>query len=56
MFENEPDVLKPNDVCRLIGIGKNKFYVLVHSGELKAKFIGKTILVTKISLIEFLNN
>lgn len=43
------------EVAQILGMGKNKVYELVHSGKLRAKFIGRNILIPLEAIEEFLN-
>ncbi len=48
------DILFPYDVMMLLGIGKNTFLKLVHSGELKGFRVGKKWRVLKTDLLDFI--
>ena len=50
------DIMTVKDVQDFLGIGKNTVYDLLHNGVLKYKKIGGKYLITKRSVIEFINN
>ena len=41
MFDNEYDILTPEEVMDYLNIGKNSVYTLLNSGELKGFRIGR---------------
>lgn len=53
-FKDFGDVLYPLDVMMLLGVGKNTFLKLIHSGELKAFRVGKQWRILKTDLMEFM--
>ena len=54
MLKQEPEVLTVPDVARILRIGKNKAYELVHSGQIEPIRLGKRILIPKYTLIAFM--
>ena len=48
------EVLKPEEVCEILLIGKNTFYDLIHSNRLFAYRTGRNWRVTKQSVIDFI--
>ena len=56
VLKDEPDVLTVPDVSRILRIGKNKTYELIHTRQISALKLGKRLLVPKTVLIEFLDN
>ena len=54
MFVEFPEVLKPCDVMKALGIGKNAVYSLLSSNKLKSKKIGKKYLIPKSYLINYI--
>lgn len=54
MFRDYPDVVDIKDICRMLGIGKNKAYSLVKADEIKAIPCSKKIKVPKIAVIDYL--
>lgn len=55
MFEDKPDVLSVTDVAELLSIGRGLVYKSIRTGELRSRKVGRKNLITKTSLIEFLN-
>ena len=53
-LEIENEYLTPAEVMELLFIGKNTFYKLVNSGELKAFRIGKLWRVERESIEEYI--
>lgn len=53
-FDDFGDVLFPGDVMMILGIGKNTFLNLIHSGQLKAFRAGKKWRILKSDLLEFM--
>lgn len=49
-----PDVLKPEDVMTILGIGKNTVYRMLKSGELKSIKVGKQYRIPKKYLLQYL--
>ena len=56
MLENYNEVLKPNDVCKILLIGKGTLYKLLDSGVLKGYKSGKNWRITKQAVINYLNS
>lgn len=54
MFKDEPEVLTINEAAKLLRLGINKTYGIVHNGKLKSIKIGGKILIPKMRLIEFI--
>lgn len=54
-FDDFGDILFPSDVMLLLGIGKNTFLKLIHSGQLPAFRVGKQWRISKAELITFVN-
>lgn len=55
-LENYPDVLTPDDVIKILQIGRNKVYELLHDGSIRSIRIGRKHRIPKKILIEFLDN
>lgn len=51
-----PDVLLPEEVMKILCIGKNMIYKLLQSGKIKAVRIGKQYRVPKRSVQEFIES
>ena len=56
MFENYKDVVGIDDLMVMLGIGKNKAYSLINSGEIKSFKIGKTNKIPKVWIVEYVQN
>ena len=56
MLENYNEVLKPNDVCKILLIGKGTLYNLLDSGVLKGYKSGKNWRITKQAVINYLKS
>lgn len=54
MFAEYPDVVGIKEIQRMLGIGREKAYSLVRSGELKKIPCLRSVKVPKISVIEYL--
>ncbi|MCI8810645.1 MAG: helix-turn-helix domain-containing protein [Oscillibacter sp.] len=55
MFENYPDVVEADDLCKMLGgISRKLAYRLLASGEIKSVRIGHTYKIPKIYVIEYL--
>lgn len=55
MLEHFPDVLTVPQCAAALQISKNNVYMLVKSGALAHKKVGKLIRIPKIYIIEFLD-
>lgn len=53
MFKNYDDVITINEVTEMLKIGKNTAWKLIHSGEIRAFNIGKSVKIPKKSVIEY---
>ena len=56
MLENYNDVLKPNDVCKILLVDKGTLYKLLDSGQLRGYKSGKNWHITKQAVINYLNS
>lgn len=54
IFQDYPDVVSTEDVAKMLGIGRNSTYELIHTGAIKCIRVGRKIKVPKINVIEFL--
>lgn len=54
IIDELPVVLSVEDVAKLLAIGRNSAYALVHSGALKYVRIGRQIRVPKSALMDYL--
>ncbi|MCC8046802.1 MAG: helix-turn-helix domain-containing protein [Clostridiales bacterium] len=56
MFDAYEDVVKIEDVCEMLNIGKNKAYSLLMKGELHGFKIGRIWKISKKSIIEYIEH
>lgn len=49
-----PDVLVPEEVMTILGVGRNKIYKLLQSGELQSLKIGKSYRIPKSYLLDYI--
>jgi excisionase family DNA binding protein len=54
VFNDYPDILNADELCELMGIGKNAIYKLLNSGEIESFKIGKTHKIPKQSVIDYI--
>lgn len=54
-LDHIPAVLTIKDVQRLLRISLNTAYGLVHSGELRAKTVGRQLRISRSEFIRYLN-
>ena len=53
-FDNYPDVVTPEDIPKMLRIGRNSVYDLLKQGKIKSLRVGKKYLIPKTSVINFL--
>lgn len=53
MFTEYPDVVTVNEVMKMLKVGRNTAWKLIHSGEIRAFNIGKSVKIPKKSVIEY---
>ncbi len=53
-FDNYPDVVTPEDIQKMLRIGRNSVYDLLKQGKIKSLRVGKKYLIPKTSVINFL--
>ena len=53
-FENYPDIVTPDDIQKMLRIGRNSVYDLLKQGKIKSLRVGKKYLIPKTSVINFL--
>lgn len=56
MENNEKMILTIEDLMRLLGIGRNKAYALMHSSGFPCMRVGRTYFITKKNLLKWLEN
>ena len=54
MFTEYPDVVGIKEVCKMLGIDRDKAYQLVNTGELMKIPCSRSIKVPKLSVIEYI--
>lgn len=54
MFESLPDVIDIRQICCMLHISKHTAYILIQSGQIPAKRIGRIYRIRKIDVINFL--
>ena len=54
ILENFPDILKPEEVQKVLGISRSYIYRLLKSGELKAFKMGKMYRIPKCYLQDYI--
>lgn len=53
MFTEYPDVVTVNEVMKMLKVGRNTAWKLIHSGQIRAFNIGKSVKIPKKSVIEY---
>lgn len=53
-FEEYPDIVTPDDIQKMLRIGRNSVYDLLKQGKIKSLRVGKKYLIPKTSVINFL--
>lgn len=56
MLDNYKDVLTIEDVQEILGIGRSKAYQLIRNRTIPSIHIGKTIRVSKLNMINYINH
>lgn len=56
MFDEYNDVVTVKELCKMLKIGKNTAYELIHSGQIKSIAIKRQIRIQKQSVISYLEN
>lgn len=54
MFKDYPDVVRPTDLCTMLGIGRTKTYQLIKTGTIPSRRIGGNYFIRKEDVIEFM--
>lgn len=55
MLNDYPDVLTVKEVQDILGVGRKQVYKLIEDGELFAVRPGKSFLISKVTLVNYLN-
>jgi excisionase family DNA binding protein len=53
MFRDYEDIVRIEELCQMLDIGKNKAYKLLNSGKIKAFKIGRIHKIPRESIIEY---
>ena len=56
LFSEYKDVVKVDDVMKMLGIGKNTVYDLLRNKKIKSIQLGKKYIIPKKCVIEFINS
>lgn len=56
IFSEYPDVVNIDQMMKMLGIGRNKAYSLIRTGDIKTVRIGRKYLIPKVRITEFLLN
>lgn len=56
MFEDYPDVVRPNELKEMLHIGRTKVYQLIKTGSLPCRRIGGNYFIRKIDVINFMES
>lgn len=54
IFKDYPDALGIDELCKMLRIGKTLAYRVLIEGKIKAKKIGRSWLVAKCDVVEYL--
>jgi excisionase family DNA binding protein len=53
-IENLPELLTPQEVRAVFGLGHNTIYSLIESGEIPSRRLGRRLFVPKAELLRFI--
>ena len=53
MFNEYSDVITVDELCEMLRVGRNKAYDLLRSGKIKAFRCGRTWVISKDAVVEF---
>lgn len=56
MFDKFDDILTVDDIAKILKIGRNKAYNLVHAGTIKSIRIDKIYRIPKSSIVEYIES
>lgn len=54
-FTDYPDIVDVEEMMKILRIGRNKAYELIHTGEIKSIKVGRAHKIPKQSIIDFIN-
>lgn len=55
-FEELPLVMCPGDLARVLGIGRNQTYILLHSGQIRSIRVGVKYLIPRDAVVQFMSS
>ena len=53
-YPEYPELLRPQDVAAILGIGRNSVYNLIRAGRIRHLKVGRNLLVPQAAIGEFL--
>ena len=56
MFEQYSDVVTIKELCRMLHIGRNTAYDLIHSGQISGVLVGRQIRIRKVDISNFISS
>lgn len=56
MFDEYPDVIRPNELKEMLHIGRTKAYQLIKTGSLPSRRIGGNYFIRKTDVIHFMDS
>lgn len=56
VFTEYKNLVTVEELMQMLRIGKNKAYELLQTGKIKSKRVGRTYMIPKQNVIDFLNN
>jgi len=54
MFEEYPDIVTFDDVCKMLSLSRNTVYMLLRKKKIKSKKVGRIYRIPKKSVIEYM--
>lgn len=55
MFKEYSDIVTIDEMCVMLGIGRNNAYILLNSKKVKAYRNGRVWRIPKLAIVEFIN-
>lgn len=55
MFDNYPEIMTVKQVAKALGIGLNGAYVLINTGQIASRKVGRKFLIPKSCVIDFMD-
>ena len=56
LLKNYNDYLTVNDIYNILPVGRTKIYALIRNCRIKANLVGNKYVISKVSLIKFMEN